>query len=71
MIGLRNYDAALLDVHMPGMDGLELAQAIRKIESERGLPRMPIIALTADVQAETAHAPASALDRRRAAQAGQ
>ena len=38
---------------MPGMDGLELAQAMHRFESEHGFPRMPIIALTADVQTET------------------
>jgi CheY-like chemotaxis protein len=39
------WDAVLLDIHMPGMDGLETARAIRAM----GLPRggVPIIALTA------------------------
>jgi signal transduction histidine kinase/CheY-like chemotaxis protein/HPt (histidine-containing phosphotransfer) domain-containing protein len=54
MIGLKGFDAALLDVHMPGMDGLELAEAMRKFQAEHARPRMPIIALTADVLPETA-----------------
>ncbi len=41
------FALVLSDVHMPRMDGYQLAQAIRKDERERGLPRMPVIALTA------------------------
>lgn len=37
----------LTDVHMPKMDGYALAHAIRSEESARGLPRTPIIAITA------------------------
>ncbi len=39
------YDVILLDVQMPGMDGLEAAQAIRT--RENGQDRVPIIAMTA------------------------
>ncbi len=43
----RGEHALLLtDLHMPQMDGYELAQAIRLAEGSR--PRMPIIALTAN-----------------------
>ncbi|TWB38562.1 PAS domain-containing hybrid sensor histidine kinase/response regulator [Nitrospirillum pindoramense] len=38
----------LTDGHMPGLDGWELATAIRDQEQRGGLPRLPIIALTAD-----------------------
>ncbi len=38
----------LTDFHMPEMDGFGLTAAIRKLESERNLPRLPILALTAD-----------------------
>jgi CheY-like chemotaxis protein len=44
-----DFDLILTDIHMPGMDGVEAAKAIRALESERGRPRTPIIALTADV----------------------
>ncbi len=37
----------LSDVHMPRMDGYELARRIRAEEAERGLERTPIVALTA------------------------
>lgn len=41
------FDLIFLDIHMPGMDGIETARRIRTIYGEEGCP--PIIALTADV----------------------
>lgn len=43
-----NFDLLITDIHMPGMDGLEAAQAIRAGEARLGKARTPIVALTAD-----------------------
>lgn len=46
------FDAVLLDVEMPVMDGYTAAAAIRGLEEELGRPRVPILALTAHAGAE-------------------
>jgi len=43
------FDLVLTDIHMPGMDGIEATKVIRAIETRQGRPRVPIVALTADV----------------------
>jgi len=47
------FAAVLMDLHMPGVDGLAAARAIRAFEVESGAPRAAILAVTADVLAET------------------
>src|SRR5580700_132381 len=46
------YDCVLMDLHMPGTDGLEATRRIRAIEAEHNGMRTPIVALTANVSTE-------------------
>lgn len=46
----------LMDVHMPGVDGLQATRLIRQHERDRQLAPTPIIALTASVMSEDRHA---------------
>ncbi len=56
-----SFDALLLDVQLPGMDGLAVIGALREQECELGRQRTPVIALTAHAGQE---------DRRRCLAAG-
>jgi PAS domain S-box-containing protein len=48
----KPFSLILMDVHMPGSDGIEAARRIRAAEAEQGLARTPIIALTANALEE-------------------
>ena len=54
------FDIVLMDVQMPDSDGLEATRHIRALEAERGSPRTPIFALTANALAEDRDAALSA-----------
>jgi signal transduction histidine kinase/CheY-like chemotaxis protein len=44
----RAFDLVLMDMQMPVMDGLEATRAIRAHEAAHQLPRVPIVAMTAN-----------------------
>jgi PAS domain S-box-containing protein len=46
------YDLILMDIQMPGMDGYETTQIIRRLKTERA-HHIPITALTADISEKT------------------
>ena len=46
------YDLVFMDLQMPGMDGYAATRAIRAWEEVHGLPRVPIVALTANADDE-------------------
>ncbi len=48
----EHYDIILMDVQMPEMDGIAATRAIREREMRKGMPRRPILALTANALAD-------------------
>ena len=49
---LQRFDLILMDMQMPVMDGLTAIREIRERERAMGLPRTPIVALTANAMPE-------------------
>jgi len=47
------FDLILLDIRMPGIDGIEVARRFRKREQQESMQAVPIIAITADADATT------------------
>ncbi|HZC16878.1 MAG TPA: ATP-binding protein, partial [Caulobacteraceae bacterium] len=47
-----DFDVVLMDLQMPVMDGLSATRAIRAREAQAGLPRLPIVVLSANVMRE-------------------
>jgi CheY-like chemotaxis protein/HPt (histidine-containing phosphotransfer) domain-containing protein len=56
----HRFDLVIMDVQMPVMDGLEATRRIRELEAERGLSRIPILAMTASALAHDREATAAA-----------
>jgi len=52
MVDRCPYGLVLMDVQMPVLDGLEATERIRALEGESTLPRLPIIAMTANAMTE-------------------
>jgi len=50
-LGQRTFDLVLMDIHMPGMSGIEVVQRLRASVGPERLT--PVIALTADCHSRT------------------
>lgn len=50
----RAVDLILMDIQMPEWDGLSTTRAIRALEEQQGLSRLPILAITANAMADFA-----------------
>jgi len=51
-LALSDYDVVIVDLHMPGVSGLDLLRQLRVMESGGG-PRTPVVVLSADVTPES------------------
>jgi CheY-like chemotaxis protein len=59
----RPFDLVLMDIQMPVMDGYVATARIREREQRLRLPRVPIVALTANAfDEDTAHSLAVGMD---------
>jgi len=53
MIEENRYDLILMDIQMPELSGFDTTEEIRKKEAQYSLPRIPIIAMTANAMEST------------------
>lgn len=54
--GLREYDAVLMDIMMPELDGKEASRKIRSMADQReDAAEIPILAMTAQASTESIH----------------
>jgi CheY-like chemotaxis protein len=56
----ETFDVVLMDLQMPVMDGLTATRTIREREAERGLPRTPVVVVSANIMPEQKAASAAA-----------
>ena len=52
LITKGDFNLILLDIHMPGMDGVETLKAIREYEEKSGKEKIKVIALTGSTMSE-------------------
>ena len=52
LLEINDYDLILMDLHMPGIDGIEAIRIIRKSENPN-IKNIPIVALTAAIMSES------------------
>jgi signal transduction histidine kinase len=55
-LALRRFDAVLMDVQMPGLDGLEATRRLRAGDGAVSDPRVPVVAITALADPDTRQA---------------